>query len=182
MHYEYGGSISVKDAPEGTNPIREAVDQIMADKEGYGDCTELIEMLDIMGDHYYCSMDGYDFGGTYDDMGDMESFFYAVRDKVMELYPDCSMDAHFNGFNSSSGDEEGFRTQLRDRHVKDLDYGLGEDGLSCPDCDEYFTYLSDVEFDCEYDCEECGKHITVDEMNEILAPYLDEYDLPDKEA
>ncbi len=178
MHYEYGGQIQVWDTPKGVDAIREAVDRIVANEEEYGDCTEYIEALSFRGGFHSC-MDGYDFGGDYDDMTDMEAFFYWVKDKIIELYPNCSMDAHFNGFNSSSGAESGFTTQLRNGHVKDLDYEFCEEGLPCPDpeCGCSFVGFGSVEFDREYDCDECGRHITLDEMNEILSDYVKEYDL-----
>jgi NAD-dependent DNA ligase len=33
------------------------------------------------------------------------------------------------------------------------------------------------DFDREYDCDECGRHFSVDKMNEILSEYIKEYDL-----
>lgn len=175
MHYEYGGDIHVWNTPKDVDAIHAAIDKIVEEEEEYGDCTEIIEALNFSINRMNC----YDLGGDYDDMCDMESFFYWVRDIIIELYPSCSMDAHFNGFNSSNGAEEGFTIQLRERHIRELEYELNEEGIPCPnsDCGYSFVGFGSVEFDSEYDCDECGRHISVDEMNEILSEYVKEYDL-----
>ena len=178
MHYEYSGEIEVWDTPKGVDPIREAVNQIVADEEEYGDCTRQIEALSFS-NGFNSRMVGYDIRGGYDDMTEMQAFFYWVKENIVKLFPNCSMEAHFNGFNSSSSADSGFITQLRNGHVKEMDYEQCDDGIPCPnpDCGCSFVDFGSVEFDREYDCDECGRHITVDEMNEILSEYAEEYDL-----
>lgn len=180
MHYEYGGDIHVWNTPKGVDTIHAAIDKIVEEEQEYGDCTENIEALNFSTNRMNC----YDLSGDYDDMCDMESFFYCVRDIIIELYPGCSMDAHFNGFNSSTGAEDGFTIQLHDGHVRELEYEFCEEGIPCPnpDCGYSFVGFGSVEFDREYDCDECGKHISVDEMNEILSEYVKEYDLEISES
>ena len=174
MHYECTGHINVSNTPKGVDAVRTAINQIIDEEEQYGDCTEIIEALDFKtnGMEYYGTAD-------YDDMDDMNCFFGWIKEKVIELYPNCSMDAHFNGSNSSSGAQSGFTTQLRGGHVRELEYEMCEDGIPCPnpDCGCSFVYFGSVIFDYEYDCDECGRHFSVDEMNEILSEYIDEYDL-----
>ena len=35
--------------------------------------------------------------------------------------------------------------------------------------------LGELEFDREYDCDECGHHFSVDEMNELISELVEEY-------
>ena len=173
MHYECVGYVDVKDIPKGVDAVRTAINKIVEEEE-YGDCAELIEKLDFRTNRM-------DYYGTasYDDMGAMEGLFWWVREIIVELYPNCSMEAHFCGLNSSNGSESGFTTQLRNRHVRELEFELCEEGIPCPnpDCGCSFVYFGSVDFDREYDCDECGRHFSVDEMNEILSEYIEEYDL-----
>ena len=34
-----------------------------------------------------------------------------------------------------------------------------------------------IDFDTEYDCDECGRHLTVEDMNEAISEYVEEYDV-----
>lgn len=178
MHYECVGYIDVKNISKGVDAIRAAISQILEEEQS-GDYAELIQKLDFSTNRidYYSTAD-------YDDMDAMNGLFWWVKENIMELYPNCSMEAHFCGLCSSSGTDSGFTTQLRNRHVRELEFELCEDGILCPnpDCGCSFVHYGSVDFDREYDCDECGKHFSVDEMNEILSEYIREYDLEADES
>lgn len=177
MNYVYSGKIEVWNIPKETDAIREAINKLI-EEETYKDWTKYIEAVNFS-NSLRNRMDGYDFNGDYDDMTDMEDFFYSVMKAVMELYPGSSMDAHFCGWNRTTGTETAFTTQLRSGHVREVDFEFNDDRLLCPnpDCDNGFVSFGNIEFDTEYDCDECGRHISVDEVNEILSEFVEEYDL-----
>ena len=174
MHYECVGYIDVKDTPKGVDAVRAAISQILEEKEQYEYYAELTEKLDYSTNRidYYSTV-------SYDDMDAMNGFFWWIKEIIMQLYPSCSMEAHFCGLSSSSGSESGFTTQLRNGHVRELEFEFCEEGILCPnpDCGCSFVHYGSVDFDREYDCDECGRHFSLDELNEILSEYIKEYDL-----
>ena len=177
MHYEFGGSIHVEDAPKDVDVFRTAIDKLVKDGD-WGDREEIDALASELSirDNW---MEGYDLTGDYDSLTDMHGFFYWVSKKVMELYPECSMDMRFNGFNSSSGAETGGIVELRNRHVRELDYEFAEDCICCsdPECEGPVVSLGDVEFGRDYECEDCGRIMTAKEIDEALADYVEEYDI-----
>ena len=180
MHYEYGGQIEVWDVPNGVDAIREAINKMV---EEDWECDEYLSKLEFT-NYYHNRMDGSGFSGDYDDMTGMSGFFYDVSKTIMELYPNCSMDSHFCGTNMSSGTETVTTIQLRNRHVRELDFEFCDERLECPneDCDCGFVSLGEVEFDRDYICDECGEHISAEQVYEMLADCLNEYDLENDES
>lgn len=79
------------------------------------------------------------------------------------------MDSHFCGTNMSSGTETVTTIQLRNRHVRELDFEFCDERLECPNdnCDCRFVSLGEVEFDRDYLCDECGEHISKDANHHI---------------
>lgn len=175
MHYEYGGQIEVWDTPKGVDAIREAINKLI-EEESYEDCTEFMEALDFR-DGFHSWMDGYDICGDYDDMTDMEGFFWCVSKKIIELYPDCSLDAHFCGTNMSSSTSWAFTMECKNHHVKIFDIEGNDESICCPECDESVVRYDDIRFDTEYECDECGRVLTVEEINEAITYWTEEYDI-----
>ena len=175
MHYEYGGQVEVWDTPKGVDAIREAINKLIKD-ETYGDCTEYVEALNFR-NIVHSFMDGYDFSGDYDEMTDMEGFFYWVAKTVIELYPNCSLDAHFCGTNMSSSTSWAFTMECKDHHVKVFDIEGNDESICCPECDESVVRYDDVRFNTEYECDECGRVLTAEEISDAISYWVEEYDV-----
>jgi len=175
MHYEYGGAIEVWDIPKGTDAIQEAINKLIDDEE-YVDCIQLTEKLNFRNIVHSC-MDGYGMNGDYDDMTEMESFFYSVAINITELYPDCSLNAHFCGTNMSSGTEWAFTIECKNHHVKIFDIEGNDEHICCPECDECVVSYGDVKFNTDYECDECGRVMTAAEIDETISDWLEEYDI-----
>lgn len=174
MHYEYGGKVEVWDLPNGADAIREAINKLITDGE-YEDCTQFTDAVIFRNSVHSC-MDGYGLSGDYDDMTEMESFFYSVAINITELYPDCSLDAHYCGTNMASGTEWAFTIECKNHHVKIFDIEGNDEYICCPECDECVVSYGDVEFNTDYECDECGRVLTVSEIDEAISDWLEEYD------
>lgn len=180
MHYEYYGNIKINDSDYKENIIKTVVDGLLKEDDDLFDYYKeqgYFDQLDIHSD--YMVSEG---SCGYDDMDSMKTLFYIISGKVIELYPGCNMDVHFVGSNMSSGSEWVLLMDLKDHHVRKIDVEGDDDGIYCPNCDEFLMSISEVEFDTKYECPECDETITSEEILEELSDFYEEYDIEAPES
>ena len=175
VSYEFNGQINVSNVPENEDAIKKAVTIVL--KDDYDEDEDMSFMDDI---HFseHC-MEYYGTKSSNDEIGLTWYLFSGVTRKIMELYPDCSLDTHLCGTNMGNDMEDVYTVQLQNRHVKELDVEMTDEWFKCPnpDCDGRIVSFGEFDFDREYDCDECGQHFSVEEMNEIISDYVGEYDV-----
>ena len=175
MSYEFHGEIRVSDMPDDEDAIAKAVFSVISDQDYDDDAIAITEEVDYSENYmyYYC-------GGLDEDTADtLDYFFCSVTNKIVELYPDCSMYSHICDTEMSSDMEFVYTVQLRNRQVKELDLENSVGMIECPnpECENGLVTWGEMDFDREYDCDECGRHVTVDEMNTLVSEYVEEYDV-----
>ena len=117
MSYEYTGTIEVTGVPSDEDVIAKAIDYVIKDQEWDEESIELTR--DVNRTKH--SMD-YEGGGDYNEMDGYYNLFYSVGETIIEMYPDCSMIAHFCGTNMAAGTETIYTVQLQNRHVRKIDF------------------------------------------------------------
>ena len=175
MSYEFHGEIRVSDLEE--DAIKKAVCSVIAEQEYDDESIALTEQVDYSDNYmyYYC------YGLNEDTADTLEYFFCSVTNKIVALYPDCSMYSHICGTELNSDTEFVYTVKLQNGKIRVLDFDCNDESVECPnpDCDGSLVTWGELDFDTEYDCGECGQHITTEEMNEIILPYVSEYDVLD---
>ena len=173
MSYEFHGEISVSDI--NTDAIKEAVNAVIIEQEYDEESIALIESVDYSNNYMYY----YSFGLDEDTTDTYEIFFCYVTNKIVALYPYCSMYAHICGTEMASDTEFVYTVQLQNGHVRVLDFEYINEWVKCPnpDCEGGLVSWGELNFDTEYDCDECGRHVTAAEMNEITSECVHEYDV-----
>lgn len=68
--------------------------------------------------------------------------------------------------------------QLQNRHVRKIDYEFIDKFVHCPECDEEVATLGEIEFGkgYEYECPDCGKKMTEEEIIDVIGDQISEYD------
>ena len=171
MEYEFHGEITVNDRFDKEDIVGKAVEEIFKDYDE-SDIQIITDNVQLSQNYMY-----YYGSGEQDGMETIEWFFYGSINKIKELFPECSMYAHCCGTIMSSGEECIYTVKLQNRHVRDLDLDCSDGWIRCPDCGEGIVSLGELEFDYDYDCDGCGRHITEEEMNELMSDYINEYDI-----
>ena len=174
MSYAFRGEIEVKDVDE--DAVNKAVYAVMKEQEYDEDEISVIEEnVDYSVNRMDCYFDRMD----EDTVGTIEGFFCSVTNIIVKLYPDCSMYSHICGTEMSSDTESVYTVKLEDRKIKVLDFDYAVDWVECPnpECGAGVVSWGDFDFDTEYDCDECGRHLTVEDMNKAISEYVEEYDV-----
>ena len=173
MSYEFHGEIRVSDTE--VDAVRNAAYAVITEQEYDEESVAITEQVEYSDNYmyYYC------YGLEEDTTDTLEYFFCSVTNKIIKLFPECSMYSHICGTEMISDTEFVYTVQLRNRKVKVLDFDYNNEKVECPnpDCDGGLVSWGELDFDTEYDCDECGQHITVEEMNEIISTYAQEYDV-----
>ena len=173
MRNEFHGEIRVSDIEE--DAIRNAVYSVITEQEYDEESIALTEEVKYSENYmyYYC------YGLDEDTTDTIEIFFCYVTNKIVELYPECSMYSHICGTEMTSDTEFVYTVQLSNRKVKVLDFDYNNERVACPnpECDGGLVSWGELDFDTDYDCDECGRHVTADEMNEIISECVHEYDI-----
>ena len=171
MSFEFHGEIRVSDIEE--DAIKEAVHSVVTEQEYDEETIALTEKASCSENYMYYYCDGLD----EDTADNYEMFFCSVTNRIIKLFPECTMNSHICGTEMMSDTEFVYTVQLHDRHVKVLDLESSVGMVECPECDGGLVTWGELNFDTEYDCEECGRHFSVDKMNEILSEYVCECDV-----
>ena len=173
MSYEFHGEVRVSDTE--IDAVRDAVNAVITEQEYDEESVSITEQVDYSDNHmyYYC------YGLDEDTTETLEYFFCSVTNKIIALHPDCSMYSHICGTEMSSDTEFVYTVKLWNSKVKLLDFDYNNERVECPnpDCDGSLISWGELNFDTEYDCDECGQHVTADEMNELISPYVQEYEV-----
>ena len=78
-----------------------------------------------------------------------------------------------------AGTETIYTVQLKNRHVRKIDFEFTDEFVHCPECDEEVATLGEIEFGSgyEYECPDCGKKLTEEEMIDAIRDQISEYDV-----
>ena len=171
MSYEFSGFIDVDDVPENEDAVKKAVNIVLNDD--YDEDITFTEEVDF-------SENGMEYYGSKtdtDELSPINYLFHAVTRKIIELYPNCSLYSHRCITNMGSDMETVNTIQLQNGKVKRMSVEWTDEWVECsnPDCDGRLVSLGELEFDREYDCDECGHHFSVYEMNELISELVEEY-------
>ena len=171
MSYEFSGSIDVYGVPENEDAVKKAVNVIL--NEDYDEDIAFTEEVDFSENR----MEYYGSKTDTDELSPINYLFHAVTRKIIELYPYCSLYSHRCITNMGSDMETVNTIQLQNGKVKRLSVEWTDEWVECsnPDCDGRLVSLGELEFDREYDCDECGHHFSADEMNELISELVEEY-------
>jgi len=175
MHYEYSGSIRIHKSEYKENIIKAVIEELLKEDDDLYDYYReqgYFDQIDIFSD--YANGDG---AGDYDDMDSMKTLFNIIGNNIIELYPDCNMEVRFVGSNMSSGSEWVLLMELKNHHVRKIDVEADDEGIYCPDCEEPVLSMSEIEFDTEYECPECDRTITAEEIMEAIEDFYEEYEV-----
>lgn len=173
MRYEFNGSIWLSNMGKKKNAFTDVVNELLNEPDYDDYYNQYLEGIDFSSD--YLTVYG---SGDYDDMEAMKDLLMMICDKTISIFNDCSLKAHYCGSNMSSGTEWAFSVKYENHHVKKFVIDASDDHIFCPDCDECVVSLGDFEFDTGYECDECGRTITEEEiMGEIIPEWLEEYDI-----
>ena len=175
MSYEFHGEIRVSDVPGDEDAVKKAVYIVLKNDFDEEDDMSFMDDVDFSENYMYY----YGTKSAAYEIGLTRYLFYGVTKKVIELYPVCSLYTHLCGTNMGNDMEDVYTVQLQNRQVKELDVEQTDEWLECttPNCDGRIVSFGELDFDREYDCDECGRHFSVDEMNELLSEFIEEYDV-----
>ena len=172
MQYEFSGSIWLANIGKKKNAFSEVVNELLNEEDYDEYYNKYLEGIDYSSD--YVNVDG---GGDYDDMEAMKDLLMMICDKAIATYPECSLTAHYCGTNMSSSTEWAFSVEYKNHHVKKYEIEGNNDCICCPECDECVVSYGDVQFSEEYECDECGRIMTAEEISEEISDWVEEYDI-----
>ena len=174
MHYEYFGTIWLSEARMNKTAFSDVINDLLNEEdekyhEYYNKYLENInsssDILNISG------------SGDFDDMEAMESALMMICDKIISTYPECSMESHYCGTNMASSTEWAYNIEYKNHHVKKFVIEGNQDGIFCPECDEWVVSYGSISFNTEYECDECGRTLTEEEILEEISDWIEEYDV-----
>ena len=174
MRYEFSGSIWLSNMGKKKNAFSDVVSKLLneEDEDFYEYYNKYLEDINFSSD--FADVYG---SSSYDDMEAMKDLLMMICDKTISTYPECSLKAHYCGTNMSSGTEWAFSVEYKNHHVKKYEIEGNDESICCPECDECVVSYGDVNFNTEYECDECGKVITEEEILDEIADWLEEYDI-----